>query len=68
MVAIYDVKTGDLITDGLQGCKVSDEAIQTAERIADRRGCDVRLVDDDGEWIVHPMIDGQRESADEHIR
>lgn len=38
MAALYDVTNGNLITDGLQGCNVCDEAIQAAERIADRRG------------------------------
>lgn len=54
MAAIYDYETGDEITVGLQGCDVCDEAIQAAQRIADDRGEDVHLVDDDGEWIVHP--------------
>jgi hypothetical protein len=26
----------------------------------------VHLVDDDGEWIVHPTVDGEREAADAH--
>lgn len=64
MAKIYDVVTGDAITVGLQGCEVCDEAMQAAHRIADECGGDVLLVDDDGEWIVHPMIDGQREPAD----
>lgn len=64
MAAIYDTETGDEITVGLQGCNVCDEAINAAKRIADSLGEDVLLVDDDGEWIVHPMIDGHREPAD----
>ena len=68
MAAIYEMDSGDLITDGLQGCVKCDEAIQAAERAADRRGTDVLLVDDDGEWIVHPRRDdGTREPADQHI-
>lgn len=61
--AIYSLD-GNAITLGLQGSNICDEAIQTAERIADSRGEDVHLVDDDGEWIVHPMVDGKRELAD----
>ena len=68
MAAIYDMTTGDTITDGLQGCSKCDEAIQAAGRIADRRGEDVLLADDDGDWIVHPMKDGQREAADPYER
>lgn len=64
MATIYDMKTGDLIAGGLQGCNVCDAAIQAAQRIADDRGCDVHLEDDDGEWIVHPAVDGAREAAD----
>ena len=64
MAAIYDYETGDEITAGLQGCQVCDEAIQLAERAADERGEDVHLSDDDGEWLVHPRINGEREAAD----
>ena len=68
MAAIYDTQNGNLITDGLQGCTKCDEAIQAAKRIADDLGEDVPLVDDDGEWIVHPRRDdGTREPADQHI-
>lgn len=63
MAEIYDYETGNEIAAGLQGCNVCDEAIQAAQRIADERGEDVHLVDDDGEWIVHPMIDGKRKAA-----
>lgn len=65
MAAIYTLD-GNELTTGLQGCNVSDEAIQAAERFADHLGSDVHLVDDDGEWIVHPMIDGKREQAEPH--
>jgi len=53
MAAIYDMD-GTELTAGLQGCNVCDEAIQAAQRTADRLGRDVELVDDDGSWIVHP--------------
>ena len=64
MAAIYDIDSGNELTTGLGGCNSSDEAIQVAKRMADRMGRDVHLVDDDGEWIVHPEIDGVRELAD----
>ena len=52
MAAIYDMTTGDVITEGVQGCTVSDEAIDAARRIAARRGETVELYDDDGRWAV----------------
>lgn len=64
MAKILDPHDGQLLTDGLQGCDTCDEAIQTAQRMADARGRDVHLVDDDGEWLVHPAIDGARKLAD----
>ncbi len=64
MAAVYDIDTGNELTTGLQGCKVCNEALQVAEGLADSMGRDVHLVDDDGEWIVHPEIDGVRELAD----
>lgn len=67
MAAIYTLD-GNELTAGLQGCTVSDEAIQAAERIADDLSSDVHLVDDDGEWIVHPMVSGKREQAEPHER
>lgn len=54
MAAIYDMDTGDTITDGLQGCNTCDEALDMARRIAAERGESVHLVDDDGEWSVAP--------------
>lgn len=54
MAAIYTT-SGDIITDGLQGCNLCDEAINTAISIAKERGTDVELVDDDGRWLVHPV-------------
>lgn len=63
MASIYTLDGNELST-GLQGCNTSDEAIQAAERHADNLGADVHLIDDDGEWIVHPRIDGKREMAD----
>lgn len=46
------------------GCNVCNEAIQAAARYADRLGTDVHLVDDDGEWIVHPARACRREPAE----
>ena len=66
MATIYDHEDCYTITDGLQGCDVCDEAIQIAERIADERGKDVLLSDDDGYWVVHPAeSDGSRRPADD---
>lgn len=62
MAAVYTLDGNELCT-GLQGSDVCDEAIQAAERHADTLGADVHLVDDDGEWIVHPKINGVREPA-----
>ena len=53
MAAIYDL-TGNVITVGLHGCKVRDEAIQIARWIAKDKDESVHLEDDDGDWIVHP--------------
>lgn len=61
MATIYDASTGDTITEGLQGCERSDEAIRMAQRIAKSRGADVLLEDDDGNWTVHP--DGSADEA-----
>lgn len=66
MAAIYTLDGNELCA-GLQGCKVSDEATQAAERIADDLNSDVHLVDDDGEWIVHPAVNGKREPADAYV-
>lgn len=60
--ALYCYETGDVIADGLQGSVMSDEAIQTAEHEAARRGTPVLLVDDDGEYVVYP--DGHMEQHD----
>jgi hypothetical protein len=60
--ALYCYETGDVIADGLQGSVMSDEAIQTAEQEAARRGTPVLLVDDDGEYVVYP--DGHMEQHD----
>lgn len=66
MATILSVMDGSLLSDGLQGCNVCDHAIQTAQRLADSRREDVHLIDDDGEWIVHPAVDGRRAPADPH--
>ena len=54
MAAIYDMDTGDTITDGLQGCNRCDEALDMARAIAAERGVSVHLSDDDGQWAVAP--------------
>ncbi len=65
MAAIYNY-FGDELAAGLQGCSVCDEAIQVAQRKADEIGEDVHLVDDDGDWWVHPRNeDGSRDPADQ---
>lgn len=53
---------GNTITGGLQGCIVCDDAVIAARSIAFRRRVCVLLVDDDGDWIVHP--DGTIEEAE----
>lgn len=53
MAAIYDLE-GCALTQGLQGSDTSDEALQTARRMAADRGEAVHLDDDDGEWLVDP--------------
>ncbi len=58
MSSIYDYEDGTAITEGLQGSRVCDEAINMARRIASERGEPVHLSDDDGEWIISP--DGSR--------
>lgn len=54
MATIYTYKTTDIITDGLQGSDVCDEAIIAARYAAKERGEAVVLDDDDGVWLVHP--------------
>lgn len=61
--SIYTLDGGELTT-GLKTSSVCDEAIDAAQAYADARGEDVHLIDDDGEWIVHPMRSGKREAAD----
>lgn len=63
VMASINTMDGNSLTQGLQGCDVCDEAIRMAQRMADERGDDVHLVDDDGEWIVHPSRDGHRAPA-----
>lgn len=65
MAAVYRLSNGNPLTDGLQGCRICDEAMQAAKYWADELGEDVQLADDDGEWIVHPAIAGVRDPADE---
>ena len=53
MATIYD-QDGFTLTQGLQGSIVCDEAIQTARRIATKRGETVYLHDDGTQWRVEP--------------
>ena len=54
MATVYDYEEGYTITDGLQGCRVCDEAITVARSIARDRKEPVVLEDDDGTWLVPP--------------
>lgn len=64
--SIYTLE-GNELTIGLQVSSKSTEAIQVAEWFADNRGEDVVLLDDDGDWLVHPAReDGTREPVDEY--
>lgn len=56
MATIYSVKTGDIITDGLQSGTQCDEAIRIARRIAHEENETVILDDpeDGGEFLVGP--------------
>ena len=65
MATIYD-RDGNLLTAGLQGCNVCDEAIIVAQRIANGMGEPVILEDDDGEWIIEP--DAAVDSAEAECR
>lgn len=62
MASILDYQTGEYITQGLQGCKTCDEAIQMARRMAAERQKPVVLDDDDGQWVIQP--DGSAEESD----
>ena len=53
MAAIYTLDS-ETITEGLQGCSQSDEALHAARRIAADRGETVVLDDEDGLWLVAP--------------
>jgi hypothetical protein len=65
MASIYDYETGNVLSEGLQGCTVCSEAMRAAQNWADRRGASVELCDDDGRWLVHAASeDGTREDAD----
>lgn len=54
MASIYNWQTGDTITDGLQGSRRCDEAINLAREMAAEFGEPVVLSDDDGAWMVPP--------------
>lgn len=61
MARVYS-HDGYIAADGLHGCTVCDEAIQTARRIADEWDEPVELEDDDGNWWVYPIgADGGRD-------
>lgn len=65
MAAIYDIETGNTLTEGLQGCKTCEEAIQHAKQFADESGRSVQLSDDDGDWEVFPAgPNGKRRPAE----
>jgi len=49
---IYTSDTLEIITDGLQTCRVCDEALNTARELAGERGELVLLEDADGLWLV----------------
>lgn len=53
MAAIYTLDS-ETITEGLQGCSQSDEALHAARRITADRGETVVLDDADGIWLVAP--------------
>lgn len=50
MAKIYSAD-GNILTDGLQGSEVCDEAIRAAQNMARDHG-KVILEDDDGSWLV----------------
>lgn len=43
---------GELVTEGLNTCESSDQAIKVARAIAEERGESVILEDSDGLWCV----------------
>ena len=53
MAAVYTMG-GDVLTEGLQGSSVCNDAARAARRIAKSRGEPVLLTDDDGEWVIPP--------------
>ena len=63
MASIYDYESGNELTTGLTGSQSCDEAIQAAQRTADRLGRPVLLADDDGDWKVYPARAGKRRAA-----
>jgi hypothetical protein len=65
MATIYDAETTNIITEGLQGSDVCNEAINAAKRYAKDRGEDVILDDDDGYWLVSPEGGVREIEADE---
>ena len=62
MAAIYSYMDDEPLAEGLQGSDVCDEALDMALDLAEEYSEPVLLVDDDGEWIVHP--DGTVERYD----
>lgn len=51
---------GDILSDGLQTCDVSDEALNIARRRAEESETAVILCDADGDWRVEPNGDATR--------
>ncbi len=64
MARIYDLN-GYLLSSGLPGCVICNDAIRMAESIADNHADDVILKDEDVTWLIHHRNrDGSREAAD----
>ncbi len=54
MATLFDLLSGDTITEGVPGCNTCDEGIRMALRIAQDGRRTVILDDDDGEWLIGP--------------
>lgn len=59
MADLYTYDTGEVISQGLQGCCMCDQAMRAARETARVLNEPVVLDDDDGTWLVNP--DGSRE-------
>jgi hypothetical protein len=62
---IYDAN-GETITQGLETCLRSDQALQAARNIAAERGEPVVLHDHDGWWTIAPDGEGTERKAPVH--